>query len=42
MKYEKPELVKLASAANAIQGGKGDSSHWDNSQYTVAAYQADE
>jgi len=43
MKYEKPEVMALASAAKAIQGGKGLSSNSDNPKYvTISAYEADE
>jgi hypothetical protein len=43
MQYEKPEMVALASAASAIQGGKGMSPNSDHPQFvTTAAYEADE
>jgi len=44
MKYEKPVVAILASAAKAIQGGrKGSSSQTDMSfQQTIGAYEADE
>lgn len=42
MKYEKPELTSLASPLDAIQGQKGISPSPDNSEFTVAAYEADE
>jgi len=44
MRYEKPEIVVLASATAEIQGGvKGWSDTIDNSlNHTVGAYDADE
>jgi hypothetical protein len=43
MKYEKPELVAVASATTAIQGGrKGASTNPDSSAFTIGAYEADE
>ncbi len=49
MKYEKPEIVVLASALAAVRGqtGKQPSGNWDNSPhtpmtFTVSAYEADE
>jgi len=47
MKYAKPEVVVLASANTAIQGGKTLTQGFDNisqseSYVTVAAYQGDE
>jgi hypothetical protein len=45
MKYQKPNIMKLAEAASAIQGGKGpaltDSPSGQILQ-TVPAYEADE
>jgi hypothetical protein len=46
MKYEKPQLVEVARANEAIQSGKkGTSTVSDNPQaltYTIGAYEADE
>jgi len=43
MKYEKPELIALASAATAVRGGKGEDQPVDiDAKPTTAAYQADE
>lgn len=42
VRYEKPTVVRVALAAEAVQGGKGISTALDNAQYTVAAYEADE
>jgi hypothetical protein len=43
MKYQKPEVVVLASAFAAIRGHKADYGAIDTSSYTTtSAYQADE
>jgi len=45
MKYEKPEVVAIATAPAAIQGGKGDVGIFEgaNEKYlTRSAYEADE
>lgn len=45
MRYVKPEVQVVASAASVIQGAKGESSTPDNPiehTYSVAAYAADE
>jgi hypothetical protein len=46
MKYNKPEVVKLASAVNAIQGQEKSQSPADNVDSfihsTVGAYESDE
>jgi hypothetical protein len=49
MKYQKPEVVALASALTAVRGqiGKQQSGTWDNvphrpMTFSVAAYEADE
>ena len=46
MKYEKPQLIEVARASEAIQSGKkGTSTVSDNPQaltYTIGAYEADE
>jgi len=45
MKYQKPEVIRLPSAADAIQGGlKGTDAMLDLSKQepTISAYEADE
>ncbi len=44
MKYDKPEILVLESAVNAIQGGKGfdDIDSPNQGLTTVSAYEADE
>jgi hypothetical protein len=44
MKYEKPQILVLESAANAIQGGKGfdDNDSPQSGLTTATAYEADE
>jgi hypothetical protein len=43
MKYEKPEVVVLASATDVIQSSmKGSSSKPDATAFTIGAYEADE
>jgi hypothetical protein len=43
MNYEKPEVLALAGASAAIQGGKGHEGVIDVSSYTTTnSYEADE
>ena len=42
MKYEKPQVVVLASAIKAVQGIQKNGRPMDSLQPTVAAYEADE
>jgi hypothetical protein len=44
MRYEKPEIVPLASAVSSIQGQCGSKKHstQDGCESTTTAYEADE
>jgi hypothetical protein len=39
MRYEKPEIIILAPAIDAIQGGKSDSTQDNPGKDSVAAYE---
>jgi hypothetical protein len=42
MKYEKPELVVLSSAVEAVQSSQKNGNAGDNNTRTAPAYEADE
>lgn len=42
MKYEKPEVVALSSAIEAVQSSHKNGNAGDNNTHTVPAYEADE
>jgi len=42
MKYQKPTVTNVVSAAEAVQGSSKSMSNTDSNRPTIAAYEADE